>query len=96
MTSPGAVPGGRPPGARGRGPQLVITDLGTYGFDEETGEMRIITLHPTVTYDEVVEATGWPIPRAVHHGTTPEPGAEELRILREELDPTRRYLGTSD
>lgn len=96
VTSPGVVRGGRPQGARGRGPQLVITDLGTYGFDEETGEMRIISLHPTVTYDEVVASTGWPIPREVDHGTTPEPAAEELRILREELDPTRRYLGSSE
>jgi glutaconate CoA-transferase, subunit B len=96
VTSPGFVGGRRPHGARGKGPQLVVSDLATYGFDDETGEMRILSLHPNVTYEEVRAATGWAIQPPARHTVTPEPGPEELRILREEVDPTRRYLGSKE
>jgi glutaconate CoA-transferase subunit B len=93
ITSPGFTAGKRPPGARGQGPQLVITDLATYRFDEETGEMRIRTLHPGVTYEQVRAACGWEIPPAESVAMTPVPTAAELRILREEVDQEGRYLG---
>ncbi len=92
VTSPGFPGGRRPPGACGRGPQLVVSDLATYGFDDRSGEMRILTLHPTVTYEVVRAATGWPIPPPAAPAVTPEPTAEELRILREEVDPGGQYL----
>ena len=40
-------------GWSGSGPTSVVTDLGTYGFDEATGEMTLRTLHPGVTLDDV-------------------------------------------
>ncbi len=45
-------------GWSGSGPTSVVTDLGTYGFDEQTGEMTLLTLHPGVTLDQVRESTG--------------------------------------
>jgi glutaconate CoA-transferase subunit B len=93
VTSPGFVEGKRPPGARGQGPQLVITDLATYLFDDCTGEMRISTLHPGVTYENVRAACGWEIPPPDSVVTTPEPTVAELRILREDVDRDGRYLG---
>ncbi len=92
VTSPGFPGGRRPRGACGEGPQLVVSDLATYGFDETTGEMRILTLHPHVTYEEVRAATGWPIPPPAALAVTPEPTAEEIRILRDEVDPGGQYL----
>jgi len=94
VTSPGFAGGRRPPTARGRGPTLVVSDLATYGFDDETGEMRILSLHPQVTYDDVRAATGWDIPRPARLAVTPEPEPEALRILREEVDPAGLYLGS--
>jgi glutaconate CoA-transferase subunit B len=93
ITSPGFTAGKRPPGARGQGPQLVLTDLATYRFDEETGEMRIRTLHPGVTYEQVRAACGWEIPPPESVAMTPVPTTAELRILREEVDQEGRYLG---
>jgi glutaconate CoA-transferase subunit B len=96
VTSPGFPGGKRPPGAKGLGPQLVVSDLATYGFDEQTGEMRILTLHPGVTYDEVRDTTGWPIPPPATLAVTPRPTAAEIRILREEVDPGGHYLKSRD
>jgi glutaconate CoA-transferase subunit B len=94
VTSPGFAGGRRPPAARGQGPTLVVSDLATYGFDDETGEMRILSLHPQVTYDEVRAATGWNIPPPAVSAVTPEPDPEALRILRQDVDPGGLYLGS--
>jgi glutaconate CoA-transferase subunit B len=92
-TSPGHLDGGD---ARGRagfpgaGPVAVITQLATYGF--ERGEMTLATLHPGVTLDEVRANLGWEPRLAPAVGVTAPPTAEEVRLLRAELDPQRLYL----
>ena len=75
----------------GSGPTSVVTDLGTYGFDEATGEMTLLTTHPGVTLDQVRENMGWDPRLAEDLGETPPPTEEELRLLREELDPAGTY-----
>jgi len=74
-------------GWSGSGPTSVVTDLGTYGFDEETGEMTLLTLHPGVSIDDVRSNTGWDPKVSGELGETPRPSDEELRIIRTELDP---------
>jgi glutaconate CoA-transferase subunit B len=69
----------------------VVTDLGTYGFDEATGEMTLRTLHPGVTLEDVRANMGWEPRVAEDLGETPTPSAEELRLIREELDPGGAY-----
>lgn len=71
----------------GSGPTSVVTDLGTYGFDEETGEMTLLTLHPGVSLDEVRDSMAWGPKVAGDLGETPPPTDDELRIIRTELDP---------
>jgi glutaconate CoA-transferase subunit B len=93
VTSPGHRPGGgRPQGAPGGGPQLVITDLGVYDFDDG-GDMRLRSVHPGVTCADVRAHTGWEIAVPADAATTEPPTAEELRLLRDELDPEGHYLG---
>ena len=75
----------------GSGPTNVVTDLGTYGFDDATGEMTLRTLHPGVTLDDVRASTGWEPRIADDLGETPAPSGEELRLIREELDPGGVY-----
>jgi glutaconate CoA-transferase subunit B len=75
----------------GSGPTSVVTDLGTYGFDGATGEMTLLTLHPGVTLDDVRDNMGWDPKVADDLGETPPPSDEELRLLREELDPGGVY-----
>jgi glutaconate CoA-transferase, subunit B len=74
-------------GWSGSGPTNVVTDLATYGFDEETGEMTLLTVHPGVSLDDVRSAMGWEPKVSPDVGETPAPSGEELRLIREELDP---------
>ena len=74
----------------GRGPSVVVTDLGIYHFDE-SGEMRLDSLHPGATLDEVRATMGWEVRVAATLATTPAPTAEELRLIRAELDPEGIY-----
>ncbi len=71
----------------GSGPTVVVTDLAEYGFDGSTGEMTLARLHPGVTLDEVRENMGWEPTVAPDLAETAPPTAEELRLIREELDP---------
>jgi acyl CoA:acetate/3-ketoacid CoA transferase beta subunit len=65
----------------------VISNLGVFDFDTPDHAMRLVSLHPGVNVDDVVKNTGFElaIPRSVAH--TPAPSAEELRLLREVIDP---------
>ncbi|MGL4550177.1 MAG: CoA-transferase subunit beta [Gemmataceae bacterium] len=97
LTTPGYLTG---PGAReaaglprGTGPYRVITDLAVLGYHPDTLRMQILTLHPGVTIDRVRANTGFPIDAVADVGQTPPPGDEELRILREEVDPLRYVIG---
>jgi glutaconate CoA-transferase subunit B len=71
----------------GSGPTSVVTDLGQYRFDEETGEMTLTHMHPGVTMDTVRENMGWDPKVAKDLGETMPPTGDELRLIREELDP---------
>ncbi|MBM3676520.1 MAG: hypothetical protein FJW96_01355 [Actinobacteria bacterium] len=75
------------------GPQLCVTNMCVFDFEPESKRMRIRSLHPGATAEQVQEATGFEV--IVPAGaipTTPLPTAEELRILREEVDPTGARL----
>ena len=80
----------REQGWLGRGPSVVVTDLAIWHFDE-TGEMRVDSLHPGVSLDALRAATGWEPKIAASVATTAVPTAAELRLIREELDPGGTY-----
>jgi glutaconate CoA-transferase subunit B len=90
-TSPGFVEGTRPARWLGAGPAAVVTGLGTYRFDVATGEMVLATTHPGVTVDEARDQTSWDLRVADDVGETPAPSAEELSLIREQLDPEGAY-----
>jgi glutaconate CoA-transferase, subunit B len=97
LTTPGFLTG---PGARetaglapGGGPYRVITDLAVMGYSAETCRMQVRSLHPHVTREQVQEATGFSLEWAAEVSQTTPPTDEQLRILREEVDPRRYILG---
>lgn len=94
LTSPG-FPGGKSRAEnhlRGSGPHRVITDMGVLGFQPETREAMLLSIHPGVRVEDVLENTGFPLLVPGSLAITPLPSAEELRLLREEIDPRRVYL----
>ena len=76
---------------RGSGPQAVVTDLGILEPDEN-GELVLTALHPGCTVEQAKANTGWELKAAAELRVTLPPSEEELRILRQELDPEGIYL----
>jgi glutaconate CoA-transferase, subunit B len=79
-------------GLPGGGPSLIVTPLCTMDFDPGTHLARLATLHPGVTLDQVLEATGFAPVIPTKLETTSVPTPEELAILRR-LDPAGLLRG---
>ena len=94
ITSPGWLRGGdsrQQAGLVHGGPSVVVTTMGVMRFRGDTKEMYLASYHPGLTPQAVAEATGF------HLGIfeaieTPVPDEDELRILREVVDPERIFL----
>ncbi len=78
-------------GVRGGGPQAVVTNLGILKPDEN-GELVLAAIHPGVNFEDAQANTGWALKKSADCQPTSPPDREELRILREELDPGRIYI----
>ncbi len=96
LTTPGYLTG---PGAReaaglprGTGPMAVVSTLALMDYDPETCRMRLNALHPGVSVEQVKENTGFELIIPVEVGQNDPPSAEELRLLRQEIDPTGFYI----
>jgi glutaconate CoA-transferase subunit B len=71
------------------GPQQVVTNLCVMDFEPTLKSMRLRSLHAGVTVKQVQEATGFEV--LIPDGEIPAtatPSGEELRLLREVIDPT--------
>jgi len=79
-------------GLPGGGPAKVITDMAVLGFDETTRHMRLESVHPGFTVDQVLDATGFELPVVDGAGETPIPSDDELGAIREKLDPEGKLL----
>ncbi len=65
----------------------VVTDLGVFDFATADHRMRLASLHPGTTVDQVVAASGFDLHIPEDVPETRAPTEEELRLLREVLDP---------
>jgi glutaconate CoA-transferase subunit B len=95
VTSPGFVDGTgkrKSWGFPGSGPALVITDYGVFGFTRDTREMILREIHPGVTVADVKANIGWDVKVSRKLAETAPPTEEELRVIREDLDPDRIHL----
>jgi glutaconate CoA-transferase subunit B len=70
-------------GVTTKGPTKVITDLCVMEPDATTKELTVVSLHPGVTKEQVIAATGWQVKFAPNAGETPPPNETELKVLRE-------------
>jgi acyl CoA:acetate/3-ketoacid CoA transferase beta subunit len=95
ITSPGYLQGGESrsqAGLRG-GPARVITDKAIFGFDPVSKRMRVESIHPGTTLEDVVANLGFAPIVPDHVAITPPPTAEQIRLIREEIDPAGMYSG---
>ncbi|MFI9201458.1 CoA-transferase subunit beta [Streptomyces sp. NPDC053048] len=65
----------------------VVTDLAVLDFETPDRTMRVRSLHPGVTAEEVRAATGFPLDVPADVPRTRSPSATELRLIREVIDP---------
>jgi hypothetical protein len=90
--------GHHPARTHGSGPRYLVSDLGQFDFagtapdgDAEPSaprqRMRLLTYHPGTSIEQVQAHTGFDLEIAPDACPTPEPTEEEIRILREEIDP---------
>ncbi|HUP92330.1 MAG TPA: ketoacid CoA transferase [Solimonas sp.] len=66
--------------------RLIVTDLCVMDFGGPQHAVRVRSLHPGVSFEQVQEATGFPLLKAPDLGATPLPTEEQLAIIRK-LDP---------
>jgi glutaconate CoA-transferase subunit B len=96
ITSPGYGdgPGWRQNAGLARGgPSAVITTLGIFGFDRQTCEMVLSSLHPGVTVEGVQAHTGWPLRVSPELERTLPPTPQELATIAR-FDPRGYWAGS--
>ncbi|MFF4052143.1 CoA-transferase subunit beta [Streptomyces chartreusis] len=74
-------------GARYHRIPRVVSDLGVFDFATPDRSMRLASLHPGVTSEQVREATSFELAVPDDVPRTRPPTAEELRLIREVIDP---------
>jgi acyl CoA:acetate/3-ketoacid CoA transferase beta subunit len=82
--------GFHPARTHGDGPRSLISDLGQFDFvPDDQGEyrMRLVSYHPGVEIKRIQARTGFALEIAADLHETPAPTSEELRLLRQEIDP---------
>lgn len=94
LTNPGSLGG---PGARARagltggGPRSVLTDKCVFSVDEKTCRLVVRSIHPGVDPRALQQATGFAVDVPKDVAVTEPPTSDELRLIREVIDPKRRY-----
>ncbi len=95
ITSPGYLHGNdsRKQAGLCGGPSRVITDKAILGFDPDSKKMMLVSIHPGNTLDDVINTMGFEpvIPEKIPF--TEPPSIDQLKIIRNEIDPGKIYLG---
>jgi glutaconate CoA-transferase subunit B len=95
ITSPGYLRGDGERSALGLtgGPSRVITDKAVFGFEPVTKRMRLESIHPDSDLDDVLSNMNFQpvIPDDIP--VTEPPTEEQVRLIRDEIDPERKYAG---
>jgi glutaconate CoA-transferase subunit B len=95
ITTPGFINADNPRqklGIPGGGPSLIITDMGVYGFTDDTHEMILKEIHPGASMENINDTLSWDVKISDMLKVTAPPTSDELRIIREDLDPEKIYL----
>jgi glutaconate CoA-transferase subunit B len=82
-------------GVTTKGPTRIMTDLCVMEPDAVTKEFLVTSIHPGVSREQLVEATGWALRFAEHVVETTPPTDEELTTLRDMQARTAKAHGTA-
>lgn len=95
ITSPGYLRGDGERSAMGLtgGPSRVITDRAVFGFEPDSKCMRIESIHPDSSLVDVLSNMNFQPIVPDNIPITKPPTEEQVRLIREEIDPERKYAG---
>jgi len=97
LTTPGYLQGGNSREESGlplgTGPYKIITNMAVMDFAPDSKRMRVISLNPGYRFEDVQDNCGFELLQVDEIQQTKPPTAEELKILREEVDPNRYVIG---
>jgi len=93
ITSPGYLRGGREREDAGLpgGPSRVITDKAVFGFHPQSKRMQLESIHPNTTLEDVLSNMNFTPIVPEELPVTATPTAEQIRLIREEIDPEKAY-----
>ncbi len=96
LTTPGYLSGpgtredaGLPPNT---GPYRVVSNLGVMGYDDKSKRMILLATNPGITVEQVVQNSEFEMLVAEKVTVNAEPSAQELKVLREQVDPDKLYI----
>ncbi len=75
-------------------PSRVITDKAIFDFDPESKRMRLRSIHPNTTLEDVLSNMNFKPVIPGNLAVTEPPTAEQVRLIREEIDPAKAYAGS--
>ncbi len=97
LTTPGWLEGGDSRAKSGlpldAGPYKIITNMAVMDFEPESKRMRVMSVNPGCSFADVQDNCGFELLQASKVSETKPPTEEELRVLREEVDPYRYVIG---
>ncbi|MBN2079688.1 MAG: 3-oxoacid CoA-transferase [Spirochaetes bacterium] len=97
ITSPGYLQGGNSRYEaglpKGSGPYRIITNMAIMGFEDESKRMKVLNVNPGYSRKDIQDNCGFELLWADKLADTDPPHEDELRILREEVDPHRYIIG---
>jgi glutaconate CoA-transferase, subunit B len=97
ITSPGYLTGGNSRYEaglpKGTGPYRIITNMAIMGFDDVSKRMKVLSVNPGYSRKDIQDNCGFELLWADKITDTDPPHENELRILREEVDPHKYIIG---
>jgi glutaconate CoA-transferase subunit B len=70
--------------------------MAVLGFDPVTHQAELVSIHPGLRVQTVLDNTGFKLQVPEVVPVTDLPTNEEIRLLREEIDPQRMFLKDKD
>jgi glutaconate CoA-transferase subunit B len=68
------------------GPEMIVSALGVFKFDPISKEAYLWGVYPNADVEKIKTSVGWDLKVADKLTTIPPPNAEEIKVVREELD----------
>lgn len=84
---PGGLEGRKSLGLTRGGPELVVTPKCIFDFDKSAGRMKVASIHPGVSKEDLKDSTGFDLSDLTAVRTTMPPTDTELKLLRNDIDP---------